>query len=253
MLLLFAHGERPDVARVEQALENRPRIMVSHNPSGEKSSACTPESDKGAASEEAWLELLVDGPTFDCLGLAPGPGLTVEDPRHLYDLSGASVPGEMEAIGLTPGPHLSGAGWSLPVVRTLAGLGAQLLEEFESAVAAVWLPASAASSRTFFIQAVGDWIAGGPFPALGLAGIREGPGGELASDGLAQLLGGELHLPGELFGTKAQGARLLMRLADRLVGYGPVAERQELQIGEQSLRIEAEHSNFGMKVNVQLA
>lgn len=212
LFMLFPQGRRPSGREVRAALVRGGAGQVSHDPAG---------SEGGAVPSE-WLELVVDGLTFDLLGLAPGHSLLAPAPRHCFGLSSASLSG-CEAIGLAPGPHLAGAASALPVVRTLLRLATALASQWEAALGTLWLPADSAMGRELFVGAIDAWLAGGPFPALGLTGVTERSGGVLASDGLAFFTGQEVVLDAALSADRIAATRLLVRLIDYFVEQPPLA------------------------------
>ena len=73
------------------------------------------------------FEILRDGMTYDLTGVAPGPAETMTPIRHRYGLEDVIDVSEFEALALRPGPHLVAGAHSLPVVRTMAGIGAALV------------------------------------------------------------------------------------------------------------------------------
>lgn len=211
LFILFPDGQRPSAQDVRTALAIGGVGQISYDPA---------ESEAVVVSSD-WLELVVDGLTFDLLGLAPGRSLLAPPPRHCFGLSGAELAG-CEAIGLAPGPHLAGAANAMPVVRTLLRLAAVLTTQWREALGALWWPADSVMRRELFVSAIESWIGGGAFPALGLTGVVERPGGVLASDGLAFFTGQELALDAALGGDRVAATRLLVRLIDRLVGHPPL-------------------------------
>ena len=124
---------------------------------------------------------MVEGLTFDLLGLAPGRGLLAPEPRHCFGLTTDALAG-CEAIGLAPGPHLAGAASAMPVVRTLLRLASALTSQWEAVVGILWQPGGSAVRRDVFLNAVEGWPADGPHPSLGLAGILIPGEGEFAGD-----------------------------------------------------------------------
>lgn len=195
--------------------------QVSHDPAA--SEAIVTASD--------WLEVVVDGLTFDLLGLAPGRGLQERAPRHCFGLDAATLAG-CEGIGLAPGPHLAGAANALPVVRTLLRLAAALVRQWKSALGTLWLPADSAMHRDLFVSAIEAWLAGGAFPALGLTGVTELPDGSLASDGLAFFTGQELVLEPALSADRIAATRLLVRLIDRLLENPPLTDEAIVRLDD---------------------
>lgn len=114
----------------------------------------------------------------------------------------------------------------LPVVRALAGLGAAL-----SAVAGLeavcWLPSGAWMAPGYFRRIVGDWLAGGAFPALGLTTLQNDAGGNLISRGLSLFSGQELLIQPPADMPMSVVARIAVRLLHELAGQPAVMEPVE--------------------------
>lgn len=220
LFILFPKGGRPSARDVRVALARGRMGQVSYDPA---------QSETVVVSSD-WLELLVEGLTFDLLGLAPGRSLLAPVPRHCFGLSPASLLGS-EAIGLAPGPHLAGAANAPPVVRTLLRLASGLAWQWEAVLGTLWLPAESAMGRGLFVSAIDAWLTGGPFPALGLTGVTERSGGVLASDGLAFFTGQELVLDAALSTDRIAATRLLVRLVDYLVEQPPL-------VGDRTIALE---------------
>lgn len=195
---------------------------VSHDPRGERH----------ASQASNWIELLLEGLTFDLLGLAPGKGLAQTMARHHFGLCADAIV-HCEAIGIAPGPHLRGAANALPVVRTLLRLAVALASQWTEVKAALWAPAASAMERRIFIDSVDTWLGGGTFPALGLTGVVEKPGGLLASDGLGFFTGQELLLDRRLSEDKIAGTRLLVRLIDALAGHAALTQETRIALGDE--------------------
>ncbi len=233
--MLFAPGQRPSAAAVRGALESGGIGQVSYDPAA--SEAVVTASD--------WLELVVDGLTFDLLGLDPGPTLMAPGPRHRFGLEPAALAG-CEAIGLAPGPHLAGAANAMPVVRTLLRLASTLMEQWgDAALGALWLPAESAMRRDLFVDAIDAWLAGGPFPALGLTGVVQRADGVIGSDGLAFFTGQELVIDSTLSADRPAATRLLVRLVDLVVEQPPLkGERRVMLEDGQSLQLAGTRSTI---------
>lgn len=210
--LLFREGERPDALAIGRALESDPRYSVSHRP-GPAAEGASPE----------WFELLVDGLTFDILGLAPGRPSAPPPIRHRFEF--AEPDERIEGIGLAAGPHLAAAQSSLAVVRAMAMMTVDLAHALErEPVGVVWLPSASAMGVPYFTDIVDSWAGGGPFPSLGLVGIVGPTDGTLTTDGLAFFSGQELIVEGRAAEDRPAATHLLAPMIDFLVGAEPVRE-----------------------------
>ena len=223
LFMLFPVGARPSAADVRTALERTASGHVSHDPA----------EREAAVVASNWLELVLDGLTFDLLGLAPGRGLQAPVPRHLIGVNDADIAG-CEAIGIAPGPHLAGAASAMPVVRAMLRLAASLASEWTAARATFWLPAASAMRRDTFVAAITGWLHGGPFPALGLVGVTERADGVLATDGLTFFTGQEIMLDASLGSDRLAGTHLLIRLIDLMVEQVPLAGELEVSLDDGS-------------------
>jgi hypothetical protein len=161
--------------------------------------------------------------TFDCRGLAPGPGTPFPDSGTLLGLD--SVP-RGETLALLPGPHLAEGRGLLPVVRVLAGLGAALAG-LPGVLAVCWNPAGTAMAPEYFRKRVFDWLGGGAFPALGLTTLQRESNGAMVSQGLELLIGQELRFEPDVELAPAQIARIAVRMIHELIERGPLAEADE--------------------------
>lgn len=172
-----------------------------------------------APAAEGWAELLARGLTFDCAGLAPGPTAPRPSPGTLLGLLEAPAG---EVITLAAGPHLDDAPGMQPVVRVLAGLGARLCG-LPGVLSAVWRPAHAWMTPVYFQKVVGKWLAGGPFPALGLTTLERDSDGSIYTRGLALMTGQELRFAPDARLGAADFARMAVRLIHALIEIEPLA------------------------------
>ena len=211
LFLLFEAGHRPSRSSVQAALADHSRgtVTFASNPAEER--------DKGA-----WLELLLDGLAFDCLGLAPGPALGLPISAHRIGIPVCDDMHEMEAIGLFPGPHCDAAAHTLPVVRAQMVLGKALALGLTGVQRVAWSPARAFMATTFFIRAVEDWVSGGPFPALALVAYDRASDGAIGSEGLAFFTGQEVSIARQLAQDPVAATRLAARVVNELVGAAPL-------------------------------
>lgn len=172
---------------------------------------------------EGWAELLSSGLTFDCNGLSPGDA--EESPTSGALLGLDTVP-MGEAIALRPGPHIVAGQGLLPVVRVLAAVGVRL-SALPGVRAICWGPAGSWMDPAYYQRVVGDWLAGGAFPALGLTSLRRESNGAMVSLGLGLLIGQELRFEPERSISAGAVARLSVRLIDELIASGPLSEARE--------------------------
>lgn len=206
--------------------------MVSHDPASASSGPVAGRAGIGIDPRDSdnWLELLVDGMTFDLRGLAAGEVLAPPAIAHRF-ASPAQIEGDgVEVLGLLPGPHIADGAHTLPVVRTHLGLGAELSERMAGMVALCWAPARTAMGRPYFERAVESWLQGGPFPALGLTGIAAQADGSLRSEGLAFLTDQEIELAPDLSVNRIAATRLYVRIVHELVALGKLAHPLEMTV-----------------------
>ena len=222
-MLLVDAGCRPSGADVRNLLAELDRTSISFDPA--------PEADASIGQDaERWLEVLKDGLTFDLLGLAPGPGVQALEPRHRFGFSAASEDIALEAIGLFPGPHLAEGAHTLPIVRTMLALGAQLASAIEGARRIVWTPAGCALEASLFERLISAWLDGGAFPAPGLVGFEPSDDGGLRSDGLAFFTNRELVVSPQLCVDRVAASRLASRIIHEIVGFATQDMPEMLQI-----------------------
>jgi hypothetical protein len=235
---LFAPGERPDRQAVGALAQSGSGFAVSFDPGDQAERS-------GLAEAPAWLELIADGLTFDLSGLAPGPAAELPPYAQGPILPAGLEPDRMEAIALQPGPHLASGAAMLPVVRSLAGLAAQLAE-LPGTVAVAWHPARCWCGAAHFRDSVRRWIEGGVFPGFGLASLAPMPDGGMQSQGLALFTGQELRLEPELATDRTHGAKIALRLMHWLVEHGRLDAEERLAGPDgQPLRLEpSENQRF---------
>ena len=237
LLLLFDQGNRPSRKDIVDSISGSNRLFVSHDPYDAPPSGSHPLHRERGREDHAWLELLCDGLTFDLLGLDGGPGLVLGEIAHSFGLSESLASGAIESVGLFPGPHLAEGANSLPVVRTMAAIAMEFVERLPGCKAVLWSPARSAMSADFFRRAVGDWLAGGPFPALGLIGYQKGDRGNLESEGLAFFSGYELSISHALAEDRIAATKLAVRAVNSLVGALPPETDLPIEIDGRALML----------------
>ncbi len=172
-----------------------------------------------------WAELLSNGLTFDCTGLAPGdeePQPPTGTPVGLRSMPAGEV------IALTTAPHLAGGAGLLPVLRGLAAVALRLAT-LPGLVAVVWTPAAAWVAPDLFRRAIAEWLEGGAFPGLVLTSLERERNGAMTSRGLKLLTGQELRFEPDKRLSAATMARLAVRLIHELVHSGPLRQEQDFK------------------------
>jgi len=213
--LLFPVGGRPDCAIVAQLPQNSPAAAQTYSVSYQ------PEPQAG------WLELLANGLTYDLTGLAPAAPAFAPPIAHAYGFPSASAVPEGEWLAINAGQHLVGGQNLLPVVRAMAAI-AQALLALPSATAIAWGPARSVLSPDYFRRAVGAWLGGGAFPALGLAALTRDPSGAMLSEGLSFFTGQELRIDPIVARDPASAGKIAIRLIHSLVSGWSVESPTEI-------------------------
>ncbi len=231
ILLLFEGGDRPSAQSVRDVVDNMPGISISLDPGR------LPGGGYGA--DPGWLELLCQGLTFDLHGLLPGPAIEMPIIRHQIGFSEIRPDVRFDVLRLSPGPHLSGGERSLPIVRALTGLAAELASKLAGAEAIFWPPIGNLIGRDLFRSTVGTWVDGGAFPALVFTSMKAMPGGGIASDGLAYFTGQEIHIEADNSADNTAAKLLALRLVNQLVQHGPLTQAEAVTAPDGSqLRLE---------------
>lgn len=234
--MLFPSGERPDPRAVAEALAAQPRAAISHDPGA-------------SAGEEDWLELVIDGMTFDLTGLAPAD--PIEDAQYTFrfDCPPDLLETRHDALRLAPGPHIAEGAGMLPIVRGHAALGALLAGALGGVSAVGWAPAAVLMGVGYFRSVIEAWLGGGPFPALALTAFRPTIDDGLQSVGLAHFTGQEVRLEPPLVADRTAATRLGVRLVNLLVGVGRL-EKPDLVTGPDGAMLRLEPSPNGRFVRV---
>ena len=237
--LLFVAGRRPDAEAILRLAQQVGGFSVSLDPSEE------PTAPAADTDGQVWLELLVNGLTFDLLGLAPGRSHQTPSHVHRQALAADLNVSGLEAVTLCLSPHLAGGCAMLPVARSLAQLGAAL-STLAGVEAIAWHPARTLCGPDYFREGIQRWIGGGVFPTLGLTALVAAPDGGMQSEGLALFIGQELRLEPELMRDRAKGAKIGVWLIDYLVELGRIDTIQQIDGPDgQPLRLEpSENGRF---------
>lgn len=238
MILLFRAGQRPSLECVRAAVAGAGRLSIVH------------EMEPGIDGAPGAIELLRDGMTFDLQGFAPSNAIPIPPVHHAYGMPEQHDPFSDEAILLKPGPHLAAGVHTLPVIRAMASIAADLASLFVGCFAIVWPPSRAVVGSEFFTSAISAWIEGAAFPALGLASIGEDIDGGMRSYGLSWFTGQEIRLAADLTHDKAAAARLLIRLINQLVSQGRLTQSEYI-VAPDGGRLALEPTRDGTLVRVR--
>lgn len=229
--LLFGQGDRPAADAVADLAAGPDGFSVL-NP---------------AQAAHGSVELLRDGLTFDIAGLSPAPKQDVPAAVHRVALPNDFSFDALEAAWFMVGPHLAGAESLLPVLRVAAAILSHLTQ-LSGLQAIIWRPARIVMSPAWFAEAVGAWLAGGPFPALALTALARSHNG-IESEGLGFLTGQEFTLHARGGGPNREDSRIAVRLTDWLVTHGRVeAAREVVLSGVGSVWVEPDGRN---RLNVE--
>lgn len=234
--MLFPPGERPTRAAILDFVSRQHTVSLSHDPAADAAAGLVvaqgehaPVAEHGAgAQNEVWLELLREGLTFDLRGLADGPSCPLPAIAHRFDCSASAASSGLEALSITPGPHLAGGGRSMPVLRGMLALARDLTQHFAQLQAVYWPPSRSCIGRRYFESVITAWLDGGAFPALGLTAFDEMPDGALQSVGLGFWIGQELQIEPPLTADKVAATRLGVRLINQLVIVGGQNEDERI-------------------------
>ena len=232
--LIFAVGQRPSVDDIERLLAASDSSLlgarITHRP----------------ANEEGWVELLANGLTFDLAGLAPAAPASLPAARHCFGVGANLAASQLEAVTLVPGQHIAGGNAMMPVVKTMAGLIANLALHL-TAKAVCWHPAGTWMDPNYFARIVLNWQSGGAFPALGLTAIEQADDGSVLSNGLSHFVGQEIQVEGAPGEAAADTVKLAMRVIDYMVIHGPLRASRRLE-GPSGETLVAEPSQYGQVV-----
>ncbi|MDR7103134.1 hypothetical protein [Croceicoccus sp. BE223] len=193
--------------------------------------------DMSEAVRDADLVIVGDGATADIGLIADGldfaispapvgdagsvPAMRFDAPDHLFE--GAS------AVRLAPSLPDVGDEAPMAVIRAACRV-ALALAAMPGCVAIGWAAADSAMGSGYFGRTVRHWLAGGPFPALGLTSMALDEEGNMVSRGLNLIIGQELRVlaaPGQ---ASADRARIAIRMIDHLVRHGTVHEAEVVEI-----------------------
>jgi hypothetical protein len=188
------------------------------------------------------LEVLVSGLTVEVRRHGAKGDVPLCDPGQHYGFAKAPLSDRFGIIEIAPGRHIAAGARLLPIVETVASLAANIALNLPAA-AVDWHTAGTRVEPRFFSQSVLNWLAGGPFPALGLTALVPGPESSVSSRGLQAITGQEMRLAGAPEESPDEAMRTAARVVDYLVRHGRLTVPRE--ITGRGLSLVAEPSQFG--------
>lgn len=211
---LWFAGRRPGSDRVGECIRRLDdRLLLQHTPAN--------------GTSAAWI-IVAEGVSFEILGLAPGPGYDAATPEMQFDLADGWQVGA-EPVAIVPRHVAHDDTDPLDIVRCASRV-ARVLAQSGDCNAIGWGPASSVMSAPYFERIVGDWLSGGPFPALGLVSLALDAHDALVSRGLAPICGQEIVIPMIEDFAAAQRARVAIRMIDHLSKSGPIEVEGDVEI-----------------------
>lgn len=211
---LWFRGGRPDSAVIDALFARLgDDISLSHSP----------------ANGTAASLLVTSGDyAFEILGLAQDSTSGTPEPGVRFDLSEDWRSGT-EPVVLAPQSALAEGDEPLAVIRSASRIALALVSAGDC-VGIGWAAAGSVMSAAFFDRVVGEWLSGGPFPALGLTAIVMEADEALVSRGLMPICGQEVCVPTGAELAPAQRARVAIRMIDYMAAHGPILEEGEVEI-----------------------
>lgn len=224
LALLFPAGSRPTVADIVALLDTPDRGIAA---------SIGHRRDRDAGS----MEVIVNGLAFELSGLAPADPVESTGSSHAFGFAGAIPRAGIEAIQLAVSGHVLAGMRLAPVQRGILHLAANLSLRLHP-VAVIWHPASTMLEPRHFARIVYDWLAGGGFPALGLAVLVVDSDGSIASRGLEFFTGQEIRMEGRAYDAPGEAMGLATRAIDWLVRHGTLEETCVMPGGPEILLAE---------------
>lgn len=174
------------------------------------------------------IEVIVDAMSFHLSRLTAAEvrrKLTAEK----YDFILSDLPSSGEsAIGVAPGDNLTSDRHIPEVDQRLLLLGKWIGESL-SATGAAWMPSRRMVKFSWFNQAVAEYCAGGPFPALFRTSVSEVRSGYFVTKGLHYFAGQEVRLTAPEGYDLAAVTRHLVRIIDDITTHGKIVRPARLE------------------------
>ncbi|MXO64629.1 hypothetical protein [Altericroceibacterium endophyticum] len=245
--LLFDRDNRPHFSDLQRLSQNAGGFAVTERAENAGGEISYSSAHEWPTSESA--ELLMNGLTFDIIGIAPGESDKAPEYQYRFGFDEEIYPAGYKSITLMPSPHLQSSIAMPPVVRGLAGLAAKLTW-LKDVRAVAWHGARSLIEAQFYRKAVTVWLSGGPFPAAGLTAFATMPDGGFQTQGLALLIGQELRLEPELVQNYPDASqKIALRLIHWVIENGPITAKSFASLADMP-RLFLIPSNNGFFVRV---
>lgn len=207
--VLWFTNASPDAATISQAL-------------GEFGAAFAAEGRNGTASGK--LEIVHDG---FCISVATDGPVSAAT-RQAF---GLAVDALVDAKAMTLAVAAPANDDTLPLAAIRAATRAALaICAVGDCLAVGWNPANSVMGRDYFARVAGDWLAGGSFPALGLASLSVAADGTMGSLGMAPICGQELVIASIQGMSDADRAKIAVRMMDHMAKGGAITRPLTVEV-----------------------
>ena len=213
---MFEAGNCPGSDQVEQAIEGHVKVSVSNSPENQ------------GARGYAWLELLIEGLTFDLKGLEEPFSVNATTFQHSIDINPPERDNAYQALVLLPGPHLAGGQSQLPIFRAHMALGATIGASLPGIVGFGWPESETLISGDRFAELIDHWLQGGALPVPSLIALKDTMDGGLQSVGLSYFTGQELRIEPGQWTDPDNARRQAIRLIQQMFLSGKLEKSEQL-------------------------
>lgn len=207
-VLWFANAA-PDAATISKAL-------------GEEGEAFSRARGNEGASAE--MEIVHDG--FD---IAVGTGAPVSAAaRHAFGIAPDALVAAQAMTIAVAGPSNDDA-TPLAAIRSVTRAALAICETGQC-LAVGWNPANSVMGTEYFARVAGDWLAGGSFPALGLASLAVQADGTMHSLGMASVCGQELVIASIAGLSDADRAKIAVRMINHMATGAAITQALTVEV-----------------------
>ena len=158
------------------------------------------------------------------------------------------------SIGLTFGENLT-SGKHVPAINQALLKLAAMVGESVSASHIAWLPAKQNVDFNYFLEAVDEYVAGGPMPALVQIKVEEKGNGLFVTTGLEYFSGQEIHLQAPAGFPATEAIKRMVRISHDIATNGKIdndIDTAGMVAGEQiSFRTNANGSRVLVEITLE--